>query len=50
MESNGLGFLSTQEHVTPHIGVTARFFGFNSKSDEDDFASRKLDQPEYRSR
>ena len=50
MESDGLGYLSTQEHVTPHIGVTARFFGFNSDDDEHDFASRKLDEPEYTSR
>ncbi|CAM9184717.1 unnamed protein product, partial [Laminaria digitata] len=50
IESNGLGFLSTQEHVTPHIGVTARFFGFNSLADEDAFASRQLAQPEYKSR
>ncbi|CAM9200218.1 unnamed protein product, partial [Laminaria digitata] len=50
IESNGLGYLTTQEHVTPHIGVTARFFGFNSEGDEEAFASRQLSQPEYRSR
>ncbi|CAN0533141.1 unnamed protein product, partial [Scytosiphon promiscuus] len=50
IESNGLGYLTTQEHVTPHIGVTARFFGFNSKQDEKAFASRELARPEYISR
>ena len=48
MESNGLGYISVQEHVTPHIGITARFFGFNSKEDEEAFASRKLEGPDYR--
>ncbi|CAM9235018.1 unnamed protein product [Laminaria digitata] len=50
MTSNGLGYLSSQEHVTPHIGVTARFFGFNSTEDEKAFASRTLPQPSYRYR
>ena len=49
-ESNGLGYLYTQEHVTPHIGITARFFGFNSADDEEAFASRELAEPEYISR
>lgn len=48
MESDGLGYISTQEHVVPHIGATARFFGFNSTGDEEAFASRKLSSPEYK--
>ncbi|CAN0194683.1 unnamed protein product [Scytosiphon promiscuus] len=47
MESNDLGYITTQEHVTPHIGVTARFFGFQTPEDETDFASRELDRPSY---
>ncbi|CAN0217950.1 unnamed protein product, partial [Scytosiphon promiscuus] len=47
-ESDGLGHVTTQEHVTAHIGSTGRFFGFSSKEDEDDFASRTLDKPAYR--
>lgn len=51
MESpDNLGYIVTQEHVTPHIGVTARFYGFDSAADEHNFASRKLSTPEYRSR
>eukprot|EP00904_Undaria_pinnatifida_P002795 jgi/Undpi1/12516/HiC_scaffold_6.g02185.m1 len=48
MESDGLGYITTQEHVTPHIGMTARLFGFDSIGDEEAFASRKLDPPDYR--
>ena len=48
MESDGLGYITTQEHVTPHIGMTARLFGFDSIRDEEAFASRKLDPPDYR--
>lgn len=48
MESDGLGYISTQEHVTPHIGITARLFGFDSADDEEAFASRTLDKPSYR--
>ncbi|CAM9706452.1 unnamed protein product, partial [Scytosiphon promiscuus] len=47
MESDGLGYVYVQEHVTPHIGSTGRFFGFSSKDDEDDFAARKLSRPAY---
>ena len=47
-ESNGLGYITVQEHVTPHIGITARFFGFDTEEDEEAFASRKLDRPDYR--
>lgn len=49
-ESNDLGYISTQEHVTPHIGITARFFGFNNAHDEEAWGSRKLDKPPYRNR
>lgn len=48
MESDGLGYISFQEHVTPHIGMTARFFGFNSTEDEEAYASRHLDPPRYK--
>ncbi|CAM9281589.1 unnamed protein product [Hapterophycus canaliculatus] len=47
IQSDGLGYISVQEHVTPHIGSTGRFFGFSSKEDEDDFASRTVDKPAY---
>ncbi|CAM9971879.1 unnamed protein product, partial [Ascophyllum nodosum] len=47
MDSNNLGYISSQEHVTPYIGATARYFGFNSSKDENAFASRELDNPEY---
>eukprot|EP00903_Cladosiphon_okamuranus_P005324 g5322.t1 len=50
LESDGLGYISTQEHVTPHIGVTARFLGFHSAGDEEAWGSRKLDKPSYRRR
>ena len=50
MESDGLGYITTQEHVTPHIGVTARFFGFETAEDEEAWASRQLDRPPYRKR
>lgn len=48
MESDGLGYISPQEHVVPHIGATARFFGFNSTADEEAFASRKVSSPKYK--
>ncbi|CAM9870915.1 unnamed protein product [Ectocarpus fasciculatus] len=47
VESDGLGYVSTQEHVTPHIGSTGRYFGFSSDEDEQDFSSRKIDGPDY---
>lgn len=50
LESDGLGYISTQEHVTPHIGVTARFFGFNTAEEEEAWGSRVLDPPPYRNR
>lgn len=50
LESDGLGYISTQEHVTPHIGMTGRFFGFKTADEEASFASRKLDKPSYRNR
>lgn len=50
MESNGFGYITTQEHVTPHIGVTARFFGFKEAEDEEAYASRELGKPPYRKR
>lgn len=48
MESNDLGYIAIQEHVTPHIGVLARLFGFRSEEDEEAFTSRKLSSPKYR--
>lgn len=50
METDGLGYITTQEHVTPHIGITGRFFGFQTPEDETAFASRELDRPSYRKR
>ncbi|CAN0424464.1 unnamed protein product, partial [Ectocarpus sp. 12 AP-2014] len=47
VESDGLGYVSIQKHVTPHIGSTGRYFGFSSKEDEEDFSSRKIDGPDY---
>ncbi|CAM9676919.1 unnamed protein product, partial [Hapterophycus canaliculatus] len=49
METNDLGYITTQEHVTPHIGVTGRFFGFQTSEEEAAFASRELDSPIYAS-
>ncbi|CAM9420198.1 unnamed protein product [Ectocarpus fasciculatus] len=50
VESDGLGYVSTQEHVTPHIGRTGRFFGFSSEEDEEAFSSRRTDAPDYLNR
>ncbi|CBN74946.1 expressed unknown protein [Ectocarpus siliculosus] len=50
VESDGLGYVSSQEHVTPHIGSTGRYFGFSSKEDEEDFSSRTIDAPDYLNR
>eukprot|EP00752_Nemacystus_decipiens_P017791 g15951.t1 len=50
LESDGIGYITTQEHVTPHIGVTARFLGFRTCKDEDEWGSRKLNKPPYRRR
>ncbi|CAB1104024.1 CPO-like [Ectocarpus sp. CCAP 1310/34] len=50
MESNGLGYLNSQVHVTPHIGVTGRFFGFNTSEDEEAWGARTLDRPPYQNR
>lgn len=50
LESDALGYISTQEHVVPHIGATARLFGFNSPEDEEEFASRELSKLSYRTR
>ena len=47
MESDGLGYISTQEHVTPHIGSTGRYFGFSSEDDEKEYSSRSLSKPDY---
>ncbi|CAM9609976.1 unnamed protein product, partial [Hapterophycus canaliculatus] len=47
-ETDGLGYITAQEHVTPFIGVTARFFGFQSPGDESAFACRELDPPSYK--
>lgn len=47
LESNGIGYITAQEHVTPHIGVTARWFGFSTPKDEEAWGSRKLDEPPY---
>ena len=47
MESDGLGYISTQEHVTPHIGSTGRYFGFSSEDEEKAYSSRKLAKPDY---
>ncbi|CAM9338597.1 unnamed protein product [Ectocarpus sp. 8 AP-2014] len=49
-ESDGLGYITTQEHVTPHIGSTGRYFGFSSKEDEEAFSSRTIDRPDYLNR
>ncbi|CAM9971686.1 unnamed protein product [Ascophyllum nodosum] len=46
-ESDGLGYISSQEHVVPFIGATARYFGFESYKDEEAFANRELDDPDY---
>ncbi|CAM9971823.1 unnamed protein product [Ascophyllum nodosum] len=46
-EYNGLGYISSQEHVVPFIGATARYFGFESYKDEEAFANRELDDPDY---
>eukprot|EP00752_Nemacystus_decipiens_P008074 g7217.t1 len=48
LESDGLGYITAQEHVTPHIGITGRFFGFETAEEEASFASRRLDKPSYR--
>lgn len=50
METNGLGYITSQEHVTPHIGLTGRLWGFLTPEDEEDFASRELSKPSYRNR
>ncbi|CAM9585307.1 unnamed protein product, partial [Ectocarpus sp. 12 AP-2014] len=50
VESDGLGYVSTQEHVTPHIGSTGRYLGFSSKEDEEAFSSRTIDAPDYLNR
>ena len=50
MESDGYGYITTQEHVTPHIGVTGRFFGFKTAEDEEAWGSRQLSGPPYRKR
>lgn len=50
LESDGLGYITAQEHVTPHIGITARFFGFDTPESEEAWASRKLDRPPYQNR
>eukprot|EP00752_Nemacystus_decipiens_P014976 g13334.t1 len=50
LESDGLGYITAQEHVTPHIGITARFFGFDTAENEEAWASRQLDKPPYRNR
>lgn len=42
-ENNGLGFLFRQEHVTAHIGETARSFFLG----DEDICSRELDNPSY---
>ncbi len=47
MESDGLGYITVQEHVTPHIGSTGRYFGFSSEEEEDAYSSRKLGKPDY---
>lgn len=47
MQDNGLGYISSQMHVTPHIGALGRFYGFNSTEDETTFASRELKDPDY---
>lgn len=50
MESNGLGYVNSQVHITPHIGVTGRFFGFNTAEDEEAWGARTLDRPPYQDR
>lgn len=43
MESNDLGFFYAQEHVTPHIGFTAKPVILTRK----EINKRKLDDPDY---
>lgn len=50
LESDGLGYVYAPEHVTPHIGVTGRFWGFNTSEDEDAWGSRQSDRTPYRFR
>lgn len=50
LESDGFGYISTPEHVTPHIGVTGRFLGFRTAEDEEAWGSRKLNRPPYMNR
>ena len=42
-ETDGLGFMFRQEHVTSHIGETARSFFLG----DDDICGRELDNPKY---
>lgn len=48
-QHDDLGRVTSQMHVTPHIGALGRFYGFNSTEDEEMFAARELEDPEYRS-
>lgn len=50
MESDGRGHITTQEHVTPHIGATGRMYGFDSPEDEEHFSSREARRPTYKKR
>jgi len=50
LESDGYGYITTQEHVTPHIGVTGRFLGFKTAEEEEAWGSRMLSRPSYRHR
>ena len=43
IDSNDLGFFYAQEHVTPHIGTTARPVVLT----QDEHAARTLDSPNY---
>mmetsp|Transcript_1965 Transcript_1965/g.3054 ORF Transcript_1965/g.3054 Transcript_1965/m.3054 type:complete len:522 (+) Transcript_1965:66-1631(+) len=43
-ETDGLGFVFNQQHVTPHIGETARSYFLG----DEDVCSRKLDNPKYK--
>ncbi|CAN0141131.1 unnamed protein product, partial [Discosporangium mesarthrocarpum] len=48
VETDGVGYISHQQHVTPYIGATARLFGFESKKKEQEFISRRSPYPNYK--
>ena len=46
-ETDDLGYIFFQRHVTPYIGAVARFFGFNSPDDETTFFALTAADPNY---